>query len=48
MIPPPAGRSGTIAASESRCVRSGLVSVPTSEATRRASRPRAGHQQVVG
>jgi len=48
MIPPPAVRSGNIAARESRCVRGGSADLHASQETRRASRARAGQQQVGG
>gem|GEM_PF-4674403 len=48
MIPPPADRSGNTAVRGSRCVRDGSAEFITNQEARRASRRRAGSQQVVG
>jgi len=48
MIPPPADRSGNAVMRESRCGRGGSAEFTTNHETRRAARPRTGHQQVVG
>lgn len=49
MIPPPADRSGKTTVREGRCVRGGGEKMPSEICfIRRAFRPLAGPQQVVG